>query len=189
MKRTCLILLLCLALLGSVGCGKMSKSPRCFAYLDTPAHASLSGSINGLSFTAFLQSEGRAGQMGDVASGAQDFTLTYLSPASLAGIKIQYDAQAEQYYISLDDLHAQGEIYAKLGEAGLLLLNESAVQSTHGDVWSGSSAGSEQRKVIVLNTLDGATRIHDAQTGFPLHVVQNADGQSIEINVSEWVCS
>ena len=187
MKKAFILCLLCLVLLGCGGCGRSARSPRYFAYLDRSARASISGNINGLSFTALLQSEGRSTQTGDVASGAPSFTLTYLSPAALAGVKVRYDAVGDQYVLSLEDLDAQGDRYAGLGEVGLMLLHESAVQSTREDRLSTPDSNGEQRRVVVLNTLDGAIRTHDAQTGLPLHVTWSAGGRSIELDVQEWL--
>lgn len=170
--RRCVLVLLLIFL---CSCKRSGGNIRYFSYLDSPAQCALSGQLNGTSFTATLKSEGRASRSGEIADCTADFTLTYLSPAALAGVQVIYESGADTYRVTLGDLHAQGEEYAALGAVGKILLTESAVSTTarHDD------AG------VRFETMDGAVRVIDAQ-GVPTSVRWCDGGRCVEVDVSEW---
>ena len=164
--------LLCVLLLGAC---KGGDKVRYFSYLDEGASMSLSGKLDGTPFTATLHSEGRATAQGDLTQSNTDFTLTYLSPPALAGVRVQYDAHTNQTSLSLGELHAQGEVYAALGTPAALLLGESPV----------TSARQEQDGSIRFETMDGAHRTLD-KSGRPTQLVWSGEGRTIEVRVEEW---
>lgn len=166
---------LALVLIALCSCTRGAGSMRYFSYLDAPAQCALSGQLNGTAFTATLQSEGRAVRSGEIADCAADFTLTYLSPAALAGVQVTYENESDTYRVTLGELHAQGEEYAALGAVGKMLLTESAVSTTA----RRDDAG------VRFETMDGATRVIDAQ-GVPTSVRWCDGGRCIEVEISDW---
>ncbi|MBQ7397986.1 MAG: hypothetical protein IJW09_04065, partial [Clostridia bacterium] len=71
-KRTILRLAATLCAILSLLClpGCQSRSPtRYFSYLDSPAHATLTGKINGIPFAATLYGEGRGGTLREASRG------------------------------------------------------------------------------------------------------------------------
>lgn len=161
--------LLCVLLLGAC---KGGDKVRYFSYLDEPIELALSGKLDGTPFIATLHSKGRATAQGDLTQSNTDFTLTYLSPPALAGVRVEYDADTNQTRISFGELHAQGEVYAALGTPATLLLCESPV----------TSARREKNGSIYFETMDGATRVID-QNGRPMQLVWSGEGRSIEVSV------
>ena len=169
---------MCAALLGVLllaACGRQSTHVRYFSYLDEPIELALSGKLDGIPFTATLHSKGRASVEGDLPSTmSASFTLTYLSPPALAGVRVEYDADTNQTSLSLDGLHAQGDVYAALGEVARLLLTESPV----------TSARRQQDGSICFETMDGAQRTLD-EGGRPTHLVWSGEGRSVEVSIEE----
>ena len=172
MKRGTRLCALLLAALALCACGRSTRRVRYFSYLEEPISLCLSGQLDGLSFTATLQSEGRPASTGDRAANTADFTLTYLSPPALAGVRVHYDAQTGDISVRLGELHAQGDSYAALCQVGSLLLGESPV----------TSAGRQADGSIRFETMDGATRVID-QNGRPTHLAWSGDGRRIEVDV------
>lgn len=168
--------LLSIAVLMSLFCAACShRAPHYFSYLDTPAEAQLSGTLGEVDFTARLTSGGRAAVAGALPLGC-DFSLTYHSPTALAGVRVDYAAATGEITVSLGSLKAQGtsgrEAYAALAAPGVLLLTESAVQST--------TAQSDGSHLIV--TADGARRLLSAD-GTPISLTQTADGRRVAVEV------
>ena len=159
-----------LAALMLAACGSQSTRVRYFSYLDEGTEYALSGKLDGLPFTATLQSGGRDRAQGDLTQSSADFTLTYLSPPALAGIRVEYDADTNQTRISFGELHAQGEVYAALGAPAALLLGESPV----------TSARREKNGSIYFETMDGARRTLGTD-GKPTHLTWSGEGRSIEV--------
>jgi hypothetical protein len=164
--------LLCVLLLGAC---KGGDKVRYFSYLDEPIELALSGKLDGTPFTATLRSEGRTTAAGDLTQSNTDFTLTYLSPPALAGVRVEYDADTNQTRISFGELHAQGEVYAALGTPAALLLGESPV----------TSARREKNGSIYFETMDGAHRTLD-KSGRPTQLTWSGEGRTIEVRVEEW---
>lgn len=163
------------ALLLLCSCTRGADKTRYFAYLDAPAQCALSGNINGTPFRATLQSEGRSVASGEIADCSADFTLTYLAPDALAGVKVSYDGKNKVYQVTLGELHAKGEAYAALGDVGALLMTESAVTST----------SRTQDGGISFDTMDGAARVIDEQ-GRPVSVRRCDGGRCIEVEICDW---
>ena len=169
----CAAALLAAACLVLVACGRVAQAPRYFAYLDAPAAASLSGKLGDVPFTAALVSEGRAHDADGGLSLACDFTLTYLSPSALAGVRVNYTAATDDVSVTLGQLHAQGVDYAALAAPALLLLTESAVKTS----------AKQADGTLVLTTADGATRLLSTD-GVPLSLHCLSDGRRVEVQVS-----
>lgn len=168
--KACAVLL-CVLLLGAC---KGGDKVRYFSYLDEGASMSLSGKLDGTPFTATLRSEGRRAEKGDLTQTGASFTLTYLSPPALAGVRVQYDADTNQTKLSFGELHAQGEVYAALGTPAALLLGESPV----------TSARREKNGSIYFETMDGAHRTLD-KSGRPTQLTWSGEGRTIEVRVEE----
>ena len=175
MKRICKVGALVLTMLLLCSCAKGGTRGSYFSYLDAPAQCSLTGTVNGEPFTAVLQSEGCQNAAGQIAVRAADFTLTYLSPAALAGVQVDYESATDTFRISLGELCAEGEEYAALGAVGEVLLRESAVETTRG-----LDGGR-----VCFETMDGASRTINAQ-GVPVRVSWTGGGRKIEVEVSGW---
>ena len=175
-RRAVLLLLTLLLSLCCVGCSH--PAPRYFAYLDAPVTAQLSGKLGDVDFTAHLTSDGRAAIAGALPLGC-DFSLTYHSPEALAGVRVDYTVAAGKITVSMGDLAAQGEstegIYTALAAPGLLLLTESAVQST--------TVQSDGTYLVV--TADGARRLLSAK-GVPISLTQTADGRRVEVEITDF---
>ncbi len=155
-------------------CGRTNRPPHYFSYMDVPAEASLSGTLGDVTFCALLKSAGRANGVGAGSSLSCDFTLTYLSPEALAGVRVDYTAATGKIAVALGDLCATGETYAALATPGLLLLTESSVlTSTQGA--DGSS---------VFTTADGARRVSSAD-GAPVSFSRTTNGYCVDVQV-EW---
>lgn len=161
-----------LAALMLAACGSQSTRVRYFSYLDEGTEYALSGKLDGLPFTATLQSGGRTAAQGDLTQSSADFTLTYLSPPALSGVRVDYDAETSELSVRLGELHATGEVYAALGAPALLLLTESPVSSARRD-----KVGS-----ICFETMDGARRTLGTD-GKPTHLTWSGDGRSVEVRV------
>lgn len=157
------------------GCASKGSS---FSDLNGPIRLALTGKQDGMQVRALLQSEGRREQ--DAPTDVPDFTLTYLAPDALAGVRVSYRSD-EGYTVSLGELQAQGEAFEALGRIGYVLLCESAVESRTRQAWQGQDG--QTRDAVVLQTVDGATRWYDAKTGFPLALSCTADGHAIELTV------
>ena len=167
--KRCAVLL---AALLFVACGSKSTHVRYFSYLEGPVELALSGKLNGTPFTATLRSGGRSAAQGDLTQSSADFTLTYLSPPALAGVRIDYDADTGKLCVRLGELRAQGEVYAALGAPALLLLTESPV----------SSARRNEDGSIYFETMDGARRTLD-ESGRPTYLCWSGEGRSVEVNI------
>ncbi len=175
MRRWIKLCALALLLIWLCSCTQGGGSIRYFSYLDAPAHCAVSGSINGTPFTATLQSEGRTAAKGELAECTAGFTLTYLSPAALAGVRVTYDGEGGSYRVTLGELYAEGEEYAVLGAVGKILLTESAVSTT-------TQAEGDR---VLFETMDGATRMLDVR-GRPVRVRWCDGGRRVEVEISEW---
>ena len=170
--------LLAALLVALSGCAGRTDAGRSFSYLNGPVQLALTGRVDGMQVQALLQSKGR--EEGDAPVAVPDFTLTYLAPDALAGVRVSYRSDGT-YEVSLGELQAQGEAFEALGRIGFLLLRESAVSSRTPRTWQGPDG--QTREAVVLQTVDGATRWHDAKTGGPLALSCTADGHAIELTV------
>jgi hypothetical protein len=159
------VLLVCAAVLMG-GCSGGARERRYFAYLEGEVCLSLSGTLDGMDFSALLNSA--KGSAGD----GRGYDLTYLSPEALAGVRVRI-RPGEAPLVSLGELEAQGEAYAPLVRVGELLLRESAV-----------TASRREGQLVVLETADGATRWHDAATGSPVRLRCQADGRVVDVTLT-----
>lgn len=166
MKRMLLWLLAILTLIGGTSCQRQQESRRYFAYLDTPAKATLTGHINSLDFSAVLETQGRG------ENGTANAKLTFTSPESLAGICLA--CRDSVWSTSLGSL--TGETGAGgLGRIPAMLIEERAVRST-------KVAGD----TLALTLSDSASLILDKKTGVPLRAEWNDGARSIEVIIVEW---
>lgn len=164
-------LFLVLTLLGGLlGCRK--PAARYFSYLDAPFCAELAGKIDGLAFAATLESEGRA-TTGTMPAGMPAATLTFTSPATLAGVEVQYYPETG-WKARLGDLEG-GTDGEGLGLIASLLLSERAVNASRRE------AGS------IILTLDGGAELClDEKTNRPTRVTCAEGGRSVEVAVVDW---
>lgn len=170
--RRLLALALAVACLLLSACGRIGGAPRYFAYLDAPAAASLSGKLGDVAFTATLNSAGRSAAEGASLPLSCDFSMTYLSPPALAGVKVSYAAATGKITVTLGDLCAEGEAFAALAAPALLLLTESPVQAS----------AKQQDGSLAFTTTDGVRRVLSAD-GLPLSLSRTADGRRLEVDV------
>ena len=170
------VLLMCAAIL-VCGCSGGGGERRYFSYLEGEVCLSVTGMLDGMDFSALVQSE--AAEQG--AIGARGFTLTYLSPEALAGVSVCVRG-GEPPSVRRGELTSQGEAYEPLAWVGELLLKESAVNSTGREQAVGADGTPVQ--AVVLRTADGATRWHDAKTGDPIRLRCQADGRSVEMEIT-----
>ena len=167
MKIACLS---ALALLLSLLLGLTSCAPkvRLFAYMDEGLETVLSGELCGVPYTAMLRGEARA----SATARACDFTLTYLSPESLAGVTVTYRAATDEVTLSLGTLSGMGTADTLLAAPGLLLLSERAAHTV-----TKNADGT-----LTVTTDDGASRLLAAD-GRPLALVRVSDGRQVQVKV------
>jgi hypothetical protein len=166
LTRMALLALTAALLVCLTACGK--PAPRYFSYLDSPFGATLSGKLDGLAFSATLESEGRT-SVGVMPA----CTLTFTSPASLAGIEVQFYPETG-WKVALGDLEGQTDGEG-LGMIASLLLTERAVSE------------SRREAGCVILTLDGGVELtSDEKTGLPTRVTYIKDGRSVEVAVVGW---
>ena len=165
--RRALSLLLSLVLLGCLwGCGK--PAARYFSYLDAPFRATLAGKIDGLAFAATLTSEGR-----DTVGVMPAATMTFTSPASLAGIEVQFYPETG-WKVALGDLSLAADD-AGMGEVAALLLAERAIRTTR-----------REAGCVILSLDGGVTLYLDEKTNRPVRVTRAEDGRVLEVTVVGW---
>ena len=163
-------ILLLLIMLCLFGCQKSSPA-RYFSYLDAPAQATLTGKMVGVPFAATLYSKGRAS---GAAQSMPDLSLTFTSPASLAGMTLTYRAETEDWSLSLGELAGITDTDG-LGKIAAVLLCEQGIRS--------SVRG---QGTVTLTLLDGTVLMLDEATGKPLRATYARDGRVIEITVVAW---
>jgi hypothetical protein len=160
-------LFLVLTLLGGLwGCRK--PAARYFSYLDAPFCAELAGKIDGLAFAATLTSEGRA-TVGTMPAA----TLTFTSPASLAGVEVQYYPETG-WKARLGDLEGAAD-GTGMGEVAALLLTERSVSATR-----------REAGCVILSLDGGVTLYLDEKTNRPIRVTCAANGRLVEVAVAGW---
>ncbi len=166
MRRMVLWVVAGLLVLCFVCCGK--PAARYFSYLDAPFCATLSGKIDGLAFAATLTSEGRAA-VGTMPAA----TMTFTSPASLAGVEVRYYPETG-WKVHLGDLEG-GTDGEGLGLIASLLLSERAVNASRRE------AGS------IILTLDGGVELWlDEKTSLPQRATFVGNGRAVEVAVVVW---
>jgi hypothetical protein len=166
LTRMALVVLTAVLLFCTAACGK--TAPRYFSYLDSPFCATLSGKLDGLAFAATLTSEGRA-SVGVLPASV----LTFTSPPSLAGVKVQCDPEAG-WKVTFGDLEGQTDGEG-MGLIASLLLSERAVST------------SRREAGCVILTLDGGVELWlDEKTGLPQRATFIGDGRSVEVAVMGW---
>ena len=173
-KRTILRLAATLCAILSLLClpGCRNRSPtRYFSYLDSPAHATLTGKINGIPFAATLYGEGR--EEGN-ARGMPDAALTFTAPDALAGVSVRFRAETGNWLLSLDDLAGESDA-AGLGAIASMLLCEQAITSS-----------TRRQSTVALTLADGTVLTLDEATSKPLGATRSTDGRVIEITVVRW---
>ncbi|MBE6620930.1 MAG: hypothetical protein E7625_06185 [Ruminococcaceae bacterium] len=165
MKRV-VLWLLALLLTGSVSCGRQEGSRRYFAYLDTPAKATLTGHVNSLAFSAVLETQGRN------ENGSTDAKLTFTSPESLSGVCLV--CRDGVWSASLGSLTGENGA-GGLGRIPALLIEERAVRSTKAE-----------GETVALTLSDGARLILDKKTGVPLRAEWSDGHRAIDMVIVEW---
>ena len=164
-------LFLVLTLLGGLlGCGK--PAARYFSYLDAPFCAELAGKVDGLSFAATLASEGRA-TTGAMPAGMPAATLTFTSPATLAGMEVRFCPETG-WKVTLGDLEGAAD-GTGMGEVAALLLTERSVSATR-----------REAGCVILSLDGGVTLYLDEKTNRPVRVTCAANGRLVEVAVVGW---
>ncbi len=158
----------------AVGCSSGKSFPhRHFAYLDEPAHATLTGHIDGMAFAAELW---WGGEMNVAeAADAPIARLIFTEPSTLCGVEIQRAANSEV-------TAALGELHSPCTTEGMgmlieLICTEQSVLSCRTDT---------QNDTLCVELEDGACLLLDTKEARPLQFKKTANGRAIEIVVTDW---
>ena len=164
-----------LTVLCLISCRGSGAGQRYYSYLYEPHELLLSGELDGMPVQARLRYAARQTNTSD----CPDFTLTYLSPSSLAGVCVQYEAATKELCLTLAGQTLSVE-KTGLDDVAQALLCEAAVQSSH------KATREDGTQTLTLQTMGGTSMVLDAATGYPISLRHNADGRVIEIKHMEW---